>query len=175
MTKTMTWLRHTLQVNRNAHPVTSINYWQNCAERVWRPLCIGSDIWLQDDFWEASSPGFQHTSSWLKSLRSPGMNFMIVGSSGDAFVVSSCPFWSMFRIVMLGWRHTPLTIRLCSQLCMFLTRGVFECNIANRRSVAVLCMLWTVRCNPMQHLYDALPVPYVSVRVPRISVYLYTY
>ena len=43
----------------------------------------------------------------------------------------------------------------------FLTGGVFECDIAHRRSVAVLCML-------MVHpLNDALPGPYVPVRVTR--------
>ena len=29
----------------------------------------------------------------------------------------------------------------------FLTGGVFECDIAHRRSVAVLCMLYKIRCN----------------------------
>ena len=43
----------------------------------------------------------------------------------------------------------------------FLTGGVFECDLADRRSVVVLCMLYKIRCNPMHHLYGALPVPYV--------------
>ena len=47
----------------------------------------------------------------------------------------------------------------------FLTGGVFECDIAHRRSVAVLCMLYKIICNPMHHLYRALPGPYVPVRV----------
>ena len=47
----------------------------------------------------------------------------------------------------------------------FLTGGVFECDNAHRRSVAVLCMLYKIRCNPMRPLNDALPRPYVSVRV----------
>ena len=34
----------------------------------------------------------------------------------------------------------------------FLTGGVFECDIAHRRSVAVLCMLYKIRCNPMHPL-----------------------
>ena len=28
----------------------------------------------------------------------------------------------------------------------FLTRGVFECDLAHRRSVAVLCMMYKIRC-----------------------------
>ena len=31
----------------------------------------------------------------------------------------------------------------------FLTGGVFECDIAHRRSVAILCMLYMIRCNPV--------------------------
>ena len=37
------------------------------------------------------------------------------------------------------------------------TGGVFECDIAHRRSVAVLCMQYKIRCNPMHPLNDALP------------------
>ena len=31
----------------------------------------------------------------------------------------------------------------------FLTGGVFECSIAHHRSVAILCMLYKIRCNPV--------------------------
>ena len=47
----------------------------------------------------------------------------------------------------------------------FLIDGVFECDIANSLSVEVLCMLYKIRCNPMYPLCDALPWPYVPVRV----------
>ena len=46
----------------------------------------------------------------------------------------------------------------------FLTGGVSECDIAHRRSVAVLCMLYKIKCNPMHPLNDALPGPYVEVQ-----------
>ena len=52
----------------------------------------------------------------------------------------------------------------------FLTGGVFECDLAHRRSVAVLCMLYKIRCISMHPLYGALPVPYVPVRVTRGAV-----
>ena len=39
----------------------------------------------------------------------------------------------------------------------FLTGGVFECDIVHRRSLAVLCMLYKIRCNPVHPLNDALP------------------
>ena len=57
----------------------------------------------------------------------------------------------------------------------FLTGGVFECDLAHHRSVAVLCMLYKIRCNPMHSLHGALPVSYVSVRVPHDTVIAHQY
>ena len=34
----------------------------------------------------------------------------------------------------------------------FLTGGVFECDIAHRRSMVFLCMIYKIRCNPMHPL-----------------------
>ena len=45
--------------------------------------------------------------------------------------------------------------------------GAFEYDLAHRRSEAVLCMLYKIRCNPMYPLCGALPVPYVPVRITR--------
>ena len=47
----------------------------------------------------------------------------------------------------------------------FLTGGVFECDFSHRRSVAVLCMLYKIWCNPMHPLNGALHWPCVPVRV----------
>ena len=57
----------------------------------------------------------------------------------------------------------------------FLTGGMFECDLAHCRSVAVLCMLYKIGCNQLQPLYGALPVPYVPVRVTRGSVIAHRY
>ena len=57
----------------------------------------------------------------------------------------------------------------------FSTGGVFECDLAHRRSVAVLCMLYKIKCNPMHPLYGALPVLYVPVRVTRGAVIAHRY
>ena len=46
----------------------------------------------------------------------------------------------------------------------FLTVGVFECDNAHRRSVAILCMLYKIRCNTVHPLNGALPGSYVPVR-----------
>ena len=59
----------------------------------------------------------------------------------------------------------------------FLTGGVFECDISHRRSVAVLCMFYKIRCSPVHPLNGALPGPYVPVRVTRdaLVAHRYTY
>ena len=50
-------------------------------------------------------------------------------------------------------------------------------DLSHRRSVAVLCMLYKIRCNPKHPLCGALPVPYVPVRVTRgdLIAHRYTY
>ena len=65
--------------------------------------------------------------------------------------------------------HLRLLDRVLSG-ARFLTGGVFECDRAHRRSVAVLCMLYKIRCNSMHPLYGALPWSYVPVRVTRGAV-----
>ena len=50
----------------------------------------------------------------------------------------------------------------------FLTGGVIEGDIDHRRSVAVLCMLYKIRCNLMHPLNDALPGPYVPVQAQAV-------
>ena len=44
---------------------------------------------------------------------------------------------------------------------------MFECGIAHRRSVAVLCMLYKIRFNSVHPRNGALPGPYVPVRITR--------
>ena len=49
----------------------------------------------------------------------------------------------------------------------FLACGVLDCNLAHRRSVAELCMLFKIKSNPMHPLIGALPLPHVPARVTR--------
>ena len=59
----------------------------------------------------------------------------------------------------------------------FIAGVVFECDIAHRRSVAVLCMMYKIRCNPMHSLNGALPGLHVPVPVTRgaLVAHQYTY
>ena len=45
--------------------------------------------------------------------------------------------------------------------------GMLGCNLAHRRSVAELCMLFKIKSNSMHPLSGALPLPYVPARVTR--------
>ena len=92
------WMRVRLRLwyswSRTMHPKPPlINYLLNCAEGVWRPWYIGSDNWFQDNFWEASSLGFQRTFLTAWRVR-PGEYFMIGCFIGDAFGNLSYPFCS---------------------------------------------------------------------------------
>ena len=65
--------------------------------------------------------------------------------------------------------HLRLLDRVVSG-ASFLTGGVFECDLAHRRFVAVLSMLYKIRSDPTHPLYGALPVPHVPVLVTRGAV-----
>ena len=52
---------------------------------------------------------------------------------------------------------------------------MFECDLAHRWSVAVLCMLYKIMCNPIHPLYGALHLPYVPVHVTRCAVIAHRY
>ena len=97
----------------------------------------------------------------------------------DASGALFCPFWNTVlqrgaRLPIHNLKLKPLDRAVSG--AQFLTGGVFECDIAHRRSVAV-CMLYKIRCNPMHPLTDALPGPYVPVLVTRGALvpHRYTY
>ena len=48
-----------------------------------------------------------------------------------------------------------------------LAGGVLDCNLAHRRSVEELCMIYKIKTNPMHPFNGALPSPYVPARVTR--------
>ena len=64
---------------------------------------------------------------------------------------------------------------LLKNCARFLTGGVFECDISHRRSVAVLYILYKIRCNPVHPLNGALPGPFVPARVTRGALVAHRY
>ena len=112
----------------NASSVTRINYWWNCGEWVWWPCCIWSIIWFQNDFWETSLLESRAASQRLGILRKSWKVFQ------DRLLLRRC---------ILGFALPVL--EYCSKLldhvssgASFLTGDVFECDLAHRRSVAVM-------------------------------------
>ena len=78
----------------------------------------------------------------------------------DRSVLLRC-FWGFVLLVLeycsAVWcsaadTHLKLLDRAVMSGGRLLTVGVFECDIAHRRSVAVLCMLYKIRCNPVHPL-----------------------
>ena len=81
------------------------------------------------------------------------------------------PFWNI--VLWCGARlpiHTLNFWTVQSVVPFFLTGGVFECDLAHRRSVSVLYMLYKIRCNPLHPIYGALPVPQRPVWVTHGAV-----
>ena len=93
---------------------------------------------------------------------------------GDAFRVLSCQFWSTVLWCSAADAHLKLLDRVVSG-ARFLTGGVFECDFSHRRSGAVLCMFYKIRCNPVHPLNGALPGPYVPVQVTRSALVTHQY
>ena len=94
---------------------------------------------------------------------------------GDTFGVWSCPFWStVLRILSAADTHLKLLDRVVSG-ARFLTGSVVKCDVAHHRSVAVLSMLYKIRCNPMHPLYNTLPLQYVSARFARGACFVHRY
>ena len=86
-------------------------------------------------------------------------------------------FGVLFCSVVPGSRYTPQTIgqQVVSD-ASFLTGGVFECDLAHRQFVAVLCMLYKIRCNQMHRLFwcSTLTVC-IAVRVTQGAVVAHRY
>ena len=75
-----------------------------------------------------------------------------------------CP--SRFGVLFCSVRcaRLPIHLQLLDRVvsgARFLTGVVFQYDIAHHLSVAVLCMLYEISCNPMHTLYGALPVKYM--------------
>ena len=70
--------------------------------------------------------------------------------------------------------HLRLLYRVVSGAC-FLAGFVLNCDLSHCRSVAVLCMLYKIRCNPKHPLCGTLPVLYVPVRVARGALIAHRY
>ena len=116
-------------------------------------------------------------SSFSKACGITGECSMIDCYLVEAFGVFPC----RFGVLISAWCSAADTqLELLDRVVggtSFLTGGVLQCDIAHRRSVVVLSMLYQVRCNPMHPLYGALPAPYVPLRATlgALVAHQYTY
>ena len=79
----------------------------------------------------------------------------------------SCRFWSIAPQCGAQLQTHTLNYWTVVRSAGFLAGGVLDCNLAHRRSVAELCMLFKIKSNPMHPLSGALPLPYVPARITR--------
>ena len=145
------------------------------------PLTIGGTVLKESDDLDILGVTFDSRMTFEKHLRSvsraASQRLGIVRKSWQVFhdrlLLGRC--FSGFVLPVLEycsavWRsaadtHLKLLNRVVSGAC-FLAGGLLECDLAHRRSVAILCVLNKIRCSRCLH-FGALPVPYVSVRVTR--------
>ena len=99
----------------------------NCTEGVWWLWYIESDIWFQDDIWEAYSLAFHRSFSrtWFLEEVLASIPWQIASSE---MVSGFYParFVVLFCSVVLGCRYTPETTGPCSHWCPFSLRVSVE-------------------------------------------------
>ena len=100
----------------------------------------------------------------------------------DKLLIGRC-FWG-FVLPVLEYCSTVWCSAADTQLklldCVvsfacFLAGGLLNSNLSHRRSVAVFCMLYKIRCIPKHPLCGALPVPYVPVPITRSALIAHRY
>ena len=160
------------------HPVTPINYWQTVLKESDDLIILGvtfdSKMTFEKHLRLVSKAAAQRLGILRKSWR-VFHDRALLGRCFRGFVLPVLVYCSVVWC-SAGDTHLRLLDRAVSG-SRFLTGGVFECDISPRRSVAVLCMLYKIRCNPVHHLNGALPGPYVPARVTRgtLVAHRYTY
>ena len=101
---------------------------------------------------------------------------LVLRKSSQVFHDRSLPLrnlWTLFLSVLeyfspvwcsAAYLHLTIIHRLVRS-AEFSADGVLECNLAHWRPVAVLCMLFKIKSNPMHPLSYSLPLPYEPARV----------
>ena len=165
-------------MQHNASPITPINYWRNCADGVWWPYLLGVTFDSKMIFKRHLRPVSRAASQRLGNLRKSWRVFHDWSLLGRCFRGCVLPVLKYCSAVWCSAADTHLKLlnRVLSG-ARFLTRGVFECDIAHRRSLATLCTLYKIRWNLKHLLCGALPLPCVLVWVTRgaLVAHRYTY
>ena len=136
------------------------------------PLTIGGTVLKESDDFVILGVTFDSKMAFEKHLRSVSRaasqklgilrkswrvfhDRALLGRCFRGFVMPVLEYCSAVWCSAAG-THLKLLDRAISG-ARFLTGGVFECAISHRRSVAVLCILYKIRCDPVHPLNGALP------------------
>ena len=130
------------------------------------PLTIDGTVLKESDDLDILSVTFDAKLTFEKHLRSvsraASQRLGILRKSWRVFhdrLLIGRSFWGLVLPVLeycsALWcsaadTYLKLLDRAVSGAC-FLAGGVLNCNLSHRRSVAVLCMLYKIRCNPCTH------------------------
>ena len=156
------------------------------------PLAIGGTVLMQSDDLVILGVTFDSKMTFKKHLRSVSRaasqrlgilrkswlvfhDRSLLGRYFRGFVLPVLEYCSVVWCSAADTHHKVLDRAVSG--ARFLTGGILECDISHRRSVAVLCMLYKIRCIPVHPLNGALPGQYVPVRVTRgtLVAHRYTY
>ena len=138
------------------------------------PLTIGGTVLKEPDHFAILGVTFDSKMTFEKHLRSVSRAALqrlgilrksrrvfhdraLLGRSFRGFILPVLEYCSAVWCSAAD-THIKLLYRAVSG-AQFLTGGVFECDISHCQSVAVLCMLYKIRCNPVHPLNGALPGP----------------
>ena len=154
------------------------------------PLTIGGTVVKESDglvmFWVTFDSKMTFEKHLGSVSRAASQRLGILGESWRVFHDRSLlgrwfqgfvpPVLEYCSTVMCSAADTHLKLLdLAVSVARFLTGGVFECDIALRRCVAVLCLLYKIRCNLVHPLYGALPIPHIPVLVIRGALVAHRY
>ena len=165
-----------LEVSHSASLVTPINYWRNRLKESDDLVIFGVTLDSKMTFAKHLRSVSRAASQRLGILRKSWRVFhdrSLLGRCFRGFVLPVLEYYSAVWCSAAD-THLKLLDRAVSD-AWFQTGGVFECDISHRRSVAVLCMLYKIMCNPVHPLNGALPGPYVPTQVTRSALVAHRY
>ena len=135
-----------------------------CTEGVWWPCYIWGDVWCYMKAFEKLRLFLELQLTGLVSWESPGKYFMIGHSLWNLFRPLSSLSLSIAQQCGVQLRNHTLNYWIEMKEVLFFSWRCFDCNLAYRRSVAALCMLFKIKCNAMHPLSGALHLPFVPAR-----------
>ena len=144
-----------------------------CDRYHLRPL----QLWYQQHMWQIPHTEIHNVNNknYIPEVFKAGQNYIIkMEQRGFCKLINKKNFEFRIMEIFAADTHLKLLDQVVSG-ASFLTGGVFECDTAPCQFVAVLCMLYKIRCNPMHPLYCALTGLQVPVQVTQRALFTLWY